>query len=130
MTTTTYIISLSETDGGATYCATCNTFFQGLAADMAKDAAFNLAAGTYLGAGDLAGSRVVGFIHDEFLVEVPERTAHEAARAVQLVMEEAGRAWCPDVPVRAEPALMRAWSKGAEPAYDSEGRLIPWEDAR
>lgn len=114
--------------GGATYCATCNTFFQGLAADMAKDAAFNLAAGTYLGAGDLAGSRVVGFIHDEFLVEVPERTAHEAARAVQLVMEEAGRAWCPDVPVRAEPALMRAWSKGAEPAFDSEGRLIPWED--
>jgi hypothetical protein len=95
---------------------------------MAKDAAFNLAAGTYIGAGDLAGSRVVAFIHDEFLVEAPERTAHEAARAVQFVMEEAGRAWCPDVPVRAEPALMRAWSKGAEPAYDSEGRLIPWED--
>jgi DNA polymerase-1 len=114
--------------GGATYCATCNTFFQGLAADMAKDAAFNLAAGTYLGAGDLAGSRVVAFIHDEFLVEVPERTAHEAAKAVQLVMEEAGRAWCPDVPVRAEPALMRAWSKAAEPVYDGEGRLVPWED--
>lgn len=114
--------------GGATYCATCNTFFQGLAADMAKDAAFGLAAGTYLGAGDLAGSRVVAFIHDEFLVEVPERTAHEAAKAVQYVMEEAGRAWCPDVPVRAEPALMRAWSKGAEPAFDSEGRLVPWED--
>ena len=114
--------------GGASYCATCNSFFQGLAADMAKDAAFGLAAGTYLGAGDLAGCRVVGFIHDEFLVEVPERTAHEAARAVQLVMEEAGRAWCPDVPVKAEPALMRAWSKGAEPAFDSEGRLVPWED--
>ena len=113
--------------GGASYCATCNTFFQGLAADMAKDAAFNLAAGCYLGAGALGGCRVVGFIHDEFLVEVPERTAHEAALAVQLVMEEAGRAWCPDVPVRAEPALMRAWSKGAEPAY-IDGRLVAWED--
>lgn len=79
MTTTTYIISLSETDGGATYCATCNTFFQGLAADMAKDAAFNLAAGTYLGAGDLAGSRVVAFIHDEFLVEVPVKRAQKLA---------------------------------------------------
>lgn len=113
--------------GGATYCATCNTFFQGLAADMAKDAAFNLAAGCYLGAGALGGCRVVAFIHDEFLVEVPEATAHEAALAVQLVMEEAGRAWCPDVPVRAEPALMRAWSKGAEPAY-IDGRLVAWED--
>ena len=113
--------------GGATYCATCNSFFQGLASDMAKDAAFGLAAGCYLGAGALRGCRPVAFIHDEFLVEVPEDRAHEAALAVQLVMEEAGRAWCPDVPVRAEPALMRAWSKAAEPAY-IDGRLVPWED--
>ena len=69
----------------------------------------------------------MAFIHDEFLVEVPEHTAHECALAVQQIMEDAGRKWCPDVPVRAEPALMRRWSKGAEPKW-SNGRLIAWED--
>ena len=113
--------------GGATYCAACNNFFQGLTADMAKDAAFELARACYVGGGVLSGARPVAFIHDEFLVEVPEHTAHECALAVQQIMEDAGRKWCPDVPVRAEPALMRRWSKGAEPKW-SNGRLIAWED--
>jgi DNA polymerase I-like protein with 3'-5' exonuclease and polymerase domains len=115
--------------GGATYCATCNTYFQGLASDMAKFAAFNLAAACYIGVGPLRDCRPVAFIHDEFLVEVPAGWAHEAAAAVKMIMEDAGRAWCPDVPVRAEPALMRAWSKSAEPVY-RDGRLTPWESMK
>ena len=31
--------------------------------------------------------------------------------------------------IRAEPALMRRWTKNAEPVFDRDGNLIPWEDA-
>lgn len=113
--------------GASSYCSTCNTGFQGLTSDMAKYAGFILARECYVGSGVLLGSRPVAPIHDEFLVEVPEKTAHECALEVQRIMEEAGRVWCPDVPVRAEPALMRRWSKGAEPAW-KDGRLVAWED--
>ena len=32
----------------------------------------------------------------------------------------------PDVPISAEPLLMRRWSKEAVPVF-VEGRLIPWD---
>jgi len=35
----------------------------------------------------------------------------------------------PDVVVRAEPALMRRWTKDSKTVYNAEGKLIPWEDA-
>ena len=106
----------------------CNGFFQGLAADCAKDAGFRIAKACYVDErSPLYGSRIVNFIHDEFLVEVPEAWAHECADEVVRLMEAAGQRWCPDVPPRAEPALMRRWMKAAEPAYDDKGRLIPWE---
>jgi DNA polymerase-1 len=114
--------------GRVSYCAACNSYFQGLAADMAKDAGFRISRECYLGPGPLHGSRIVNFIHDEFLLEVPDDVdrADAAARRVIEIMEEAGREWCPDVPVRAEPALMRRWSKAAEPVRDSAGRLVVW----
>lgn len=110
--------------GGATYCATANSYFQGLTADMAKDAGFRLAKETITGR--LKGARLWNFVHDEWILEVPEDRASEYAAVQVEVMEEAGRAWCPDVPVKVEPALMRVWSKAAEPVYDEEGRLQCW----
>ena len=113
--------------GGCTYTAGCNTLFQGLAADAAKEAGFNLARACYADPGSpLFGSRTVNFIHDEFILEVPEATAHECSVEVVRVMEEAGKVWMPDCPPRAEPALMRRWAKDAEPVY-RDGRLVPWE---
>jgi hypothetical protein len=41
------------------------------------------------------------------------------------VMLTAFNRYTPDVPVRAEPALMTAWFKKAEPKFE-EGRLVPW----
>ena len=43
-------------------------------------------------------------------------------------MEEAMQKWTPDVPVAASAVLMRRWSKGAEPTFSAEGKLVPWEE--
>jgi DNA polymerase-1 len=48
--------------GQTTYCAEKNTPFQGLAADGAKIALYNLTKAKY---------KVVGFVHDEIICEVP-----------------------------------------------------------
>jgi hypothetical protein len=42
------------------------------------------------------------------------------------IMIEAGKAFCPDVPLKAEPALMFHWSKDAVAVYDENKRLVPW----
>lgn len=121
--------------GRIPFTVACNSYFQGLAADTAKQAGFYLSKACYVprvrslafgGDSPLYGSRIVNFVHDEFIIEVPEHLAHEAALETVAIMEEAGRQWMPDVPPRAEPALMRRWRKGAEPAYEN-GRLVPWE---
>jgi hypothetical protein len=48
---------------------------------------------------------------------------------MEALMLQAGRDILPDMRMTAEPCLMRRWSKAAEPAFDAEGKLIPWEDA-
>ena len=105
----------------------CNSYFQGLAADMGKAAGWELARACYLPGSILTGCRIINFVHDEWILEVPEDTAHECAMEVVRIMDAAGREWCPDVPCSSEPALSRRWRKGAEPVY-VDGKLIPWED--
>lgn len=105
----------------------CNSYFQGLAADMAKDAGWRLFRECYLPGTVLFGCRIVNFVHDEYILEVPVDTAHECAERVVRIMEEAGERWAPSAPPKAEPALSYRWRKGAAPVY-SGGRLIPWED--
>ena len=103
-----------------------NGFFQGLAADCAKDAGFYIAEAMYLDTSSPAyGSRLVDFVHDEFLFEVPIATGHEAAFAVNELVEAAGRRWMPDCPPKSEPALMERWYKDAEAVYEN-GRLGVW----
>ena len=111
--------------GGVTYTAACNSLFQGLAADAAKAAGWALLEACE--AGSLKGWSMWNFVHDEFLLEGPEDDAARAALEVQRIMQEAAQEWMPDVPVRASAALMRRWTKAAEPVY-RDGQLIPWED--
>ena len=116
--------------GGTNYCAGCNTFFQGLAADGAKSAIWEVAKECYVREeSPLFGCRPVAFIHDELLVEVPEGIEERTAAADRLaeVMVEAMKIYIPDVKVEAEPAAMRRWYKGAEEVRDEEGRLLCWE---
>lgn len=132
--------------GGVEFCAAANTFFQGLTADGCKDAMWLLAKECYLGEwtvpacgadeevrraqgapSPLLGSRIVIFMHDEFIVEVPSGRwdAHRAAHRLAAVMRAAMQAWMPDVRVKADPALMWRWWKGVEPVKDTDGCLLP-----
>jgi len=113
--------------GKTRYTAACNSYFQGLAADLAKKACYDIAKACYVKGVNpiLYGSRSVVFVHDEIIMEHPEETAHERAFEQARIMVEAGKPYCPDVPLKAEPALMRYWTKDATETY-RDGRLVPW----
>lgn len=115
--------------GGLTFTNAANGYFSGLAADGAKEALPRVTREMYLDpSSPLYGSRLQFFAHDEFVALHPEAKAAEAATRMATVMEEAMRVYVPDVFVKAEPALMRHYSKSAEAVYDASGRLVPWED--
>jgi DNA polymerase I-like protein with 3'-5' exonuclease and polymerase domains len=102
--------------GHPTYSAARNCVFQGLAADGAKLALYRL---------HCEGFRVVNFIHDEVLVELPIQADHRAlAERVQTIMKEEMGVVVPDLPVSCEFALMRRWYKGAKALYDGD-KLLP-----
>ena len=96
-----------------------NTPFQGLAADGAKLALYRLVR---------AGYRVVAFVHDEVVIELPQDADHAAeALRVESIMNRAMESLTGGVPVECEYALARCWSKEAKAVFDAEGRLIPFE---
>ncbi|MFG0245713.1 MAG: DNA polymerase [Phycisphaerales bacterium JB052] len=114
--------------GGCPKRAAYNTCFQGPAADGAKEAAWLLATACYVDrSSPLFGSRVVAFVHDEFMLEVREEVAHEAACEAARLMRVGMEKIIKDVPITCEPALMRRWYKGAKTVYDAAGRLQCWE---
>lgn len=117
--------------GGATYCAACNSGFQGLGADCAKNSAWEITKAEYVhSASPLFNGRIVAFVHDEFIVEVDDNEkAHDAALELARIMVEGANKFLPDVPIplsKMKPLLMRRWSKKAKQVRDEEGRLIPW----
>jgi DNA polymerase I-like protein with 3'-5' exonuclease and polymerase domains len=117
--------------GGCGYCDGANTFFQGLTADGAGAAVISVTREAYFDrTSPLYGARIIAFIYDELLVEWPDRgpagNTEAAMRLVQL-MEQAMQVFTPAVKATAEPALMRRWSKKADPVW-RDGCLIPWED--
>jgi hypothetical protein len=107
----------------------CNSYFQGLAADAAKEAGFLISQDCYTNEDSvLFGARPVNFVHDEFIVEVLDDVcASDAAEAIAHLMVKGAEPWLPDLEVVAEPYLMRRWTKKAKPIRDGAGRLIPWE---
>mgnify|MGYP003288261830 CR=1 FL=1 len=54
--------------------------------------------------------------------------ADEVAHSMEYWMLQAGKDILPNMRMTAEPCLMRRWSKGAEPTFDNNGKLIPWDD--
>jgi hypothetical protein len=124
--------------GGVTYTSACNTYFQGLTADAAKEALFEVARRQYCDPESaLYGTHTVNFVHDELIVECPEEIAHEVAMELRDIMVEVYNRWTPDVPMTAEPCVTRVWSKKAKPRWRDGGkkpandddRLIPYEIA-
>jgi hypothetical protein len=115
--------------GGVTFTEACNGYFQGLVADFAKEAFYEVTKACYVHeTSPLYGARPVLFLHDEILLEVDEEQAHDAAAECEVIMQAVQARWLPDVPPATDAHLMRAWSKKAKRAVDRHGRLIPWED--
>jgi DNA polymerase I-like protein with 3'-5' exonuclease and polymerase domains len=104
----------------ANYCQQKNTVFQGLAADGAKLALWSLWR---------AGYKIVNFIHDEVLIEVPQdaRLGFEAER-IRFLMREGMQAVVPDINIEVEYSISDRWCKSAAPTLDSRGR-ITWDSA-
>jgi len=118
--------------GGVTFPALCNSSFQGLGADGAKNALYEVQKRCYVKeqGSVLYGARPVGFIHDEILAEVDEAIAHEQAFEMANVMVAGCNKFLPDVPVKCAPALCKRWMKGPEAVFDKNGRLQPYDLAR
>lgn len=138
--------------GDCYFTQAANTLFQGRAADGAGDACYEVQKRCWvrtpcskcngkkgrssceicggLGYSPLFGSRLVLFIHDELVIETADDYAEHAALATDelaRVMVTTMQRWCPDVPVKAEPVLMRRWSKAAKTVRDANGMLRVWE---
>ena len=82
-----------------------NTPVQGTAADIIKKALTLLPealAGT--------GSRIIGCVHDEILLETPEDNAEQVATVLADVMEQAGLCYLKQVPVVAEARIAASWA--------------------
>lgn len=93
----------------ATYCQARNTPFQGLAADGAKIALYRLIRAYY---------RVVNFIHDEYLIEIPVDSDFNAVGAnVQAVIIEAMHTVVPDVKIKAEWSVTDRWYKDSKKVF-------------
>ena len=127
----TFVHFLSDrVRAGLSYTELANTPSQGLGADATKEAGYELARACYVPGVNsiLYGCRVANYIHDQFLVEVPDdRWAHDRAMEVARVMTETANRWLPDVPATASPMLCRRWSKMAKAVRGPDGRLVPWE---
>jgi hypothetical protein len=103
----------------ATYCARHNTVFQGLAADGANLALWLLWR---------AGYRIVNFVHDQVLVEVPADSGlKKHAEEIRRLMIAGMKTVVPDIHVDVKYAATDRWYKDAEACLDKKSkRLLLW----
>lgn len=114
--------------GKCFYTQAANTLFQGLTADAAKAAFFEVSRHCYtVKSSDLYGCRPILFVHDEIIAEAPKEQAAAAAKAMEKLMIEVYRRYTPDVNVTADAHLMDRWSKDAKAVHDERGKLLVWE---
>ena len=97
--------------GGCSFTEACNSCFQGLAADAAKLAMWNLWLAKHDPNSGLYGCPQVLFVHDENVTIAPEGRAEAALAEQERIMIEAFAHWCPDVPVRVESVISDRYVK-------------------
>jgi hypothetical protein len=108
--------------------ACSNHYFQNLAAQGAKNAAWLICKESYTDRRSVLYNnlRLSPFLHDETFAEVREPVAHECSYRQSELMALGMKPFVPDVLIEAPPAVMRRWFKGAELAWDRNGRIKPW----
>ena len=84
------------------FCAEKNTPFQGMAADGAKLALWNLTK---------AGFKVVGFVHDEIICEVPENEVEFKQKQMEKIMVDSMQNIVPDVKIKVESTVSKRYCK-------------------
>lgn len=114
--------------GGVGFCNGCNTGFQGLTADGAKNALIRIFRACHDPSNPLYGSRIVAFIYDEILVETPLERLNEASKELVRLMVEGMNVYTPDVGASVTIEAMYNWSKKAKAVYDNNGHLVPFDD--
>lgn len=121
--------------GGIGFCQAANSFFQGLSADVAKEAGFRILRECYaVPSSPLYGSRVWNFAHDEFLIECLGNpyVATQVGERVQTIMVDTANRWMPELTGAhaVEVSVMERWAKKAKHRRAKSGRfqgcLIPY----
>lgn len=113
--------------GGCNYTVGCNTGFQGLTSDGAKNALIMIFRECHTVGSALYGCRLVAQIYDEFLVEVPRDRIDVAHPRLLELMKLGMEEYTPDVPARASAEVMKHWSKTAKLAV-VKGKIIPSDE--
>ena len=73
-----------------------------------------------------AGFRVIAFVHDEFLIELPDGVDFTArANQIEEICCKTMEQFTPGVEITAEYALADRWSKDAE-RVERDGKLVAW----
>jgi DNA polymerase-1 len=111
--------------GKASYCAACNSPFQGLGALASGEITWELQKACYWDAkSPLFGCRLVMFAYDEWLLECREHKLTEAGAELERIIRTAGLRKVPDVGFRAEAVAMAVWDKTAERVVSKGGELL------
>ncbi len=84
--------------GGKHFTQACNCFAQGVAADGALHALYNITEKCFDSSSVLFKSRPILFIHDEIITEVPNNKLKEASVEIKRLMELGMQTYTPDVP--------------------------------
>ncbi len=106
--------------GSCTYTQSKNSPFQGETADGAKWAMIYLT---------LAGYKIVNFIHDEFIFELPNDGDIKALEVdIKRLMIKGMKVVAPNMNIEAEAEYMMNWSKSGTHHLDKDGKLVPTKE--
>lgn len=108
--------------GGIGFTDGANSYFQGLVADGAKRALYDVVRASWMEpASPLYGARPVLFIHDEIICEIEISRAPAAADELARLMLKGIKPFLPDLPIQAEAWCSRVWRKGLDEMRDDYG---------